>query len=54
MKRFAAVLLTVSMMRGFGEAQFANVGTLDLTTSGSPEAQRYFLRGVAVLHSCGW
>ena len=34
--------------------QCAEVGTLDFPTSGSPEAQRYFLRGVAILHSFGW
>ena len=54
MKRLAAVLLTVSILGGFSVAQFAEVGTLDFPTSGSPEAQRYFLRGVAVLHSFGW
>jgi|TARA_B100001964_G_scaffold180460_1_gene199376 hypothetical protein len=54
MKRLAAMLLTVSILGGFSVAQFAEVGTLDFPTSGSPEAQRYFLRGVAILHSFGW
>jgi tetratricopeptide (TPR) repeat protein len=34
--------------------QFADVGTLSFPTSGSPEAQTHFLRGVAILHSFGW
>mgnify|MGYP001182918189 FL=1 len=54
MKRLLAMLLTVSILGGFGAVQFAEVGTLDFPTSGSPEAQRYFLRGVAILHSFGW
>ncbi|MFN2445255.1 MAG: tetratricopeptide repeat protein [Vicinamibacterales bacterium] len=36
------------------EAQFDSVGTLNFPTSGSPEAQAHFLRGVAILHSFGW
>ncbi len=35
-------------------AQLENVGNLSFPTSGSPEAQRHFLRGVAILHSFGW
>src|SRR5688572_20419704 len=35
-------------------AQFDKVGTLSFPTSGSPEAQQHFLRGVAILHSFGW
>lgn len=35
-------------------AQFQDVGTLSFPTSGSAEAQQYFLRGVAILHSFGW
>jgi tetratricopeptide (TPR) repeat protein len=34
--------------------QFESVGTLQFPTSGSPEAQKHFLRGVAILHSFGW
>ena len=54
MNRLATVLLTVLILGGFGAVQFVEVGTLDFPTSGSPEAQRYFLRGVAILHSFGW
>jgi tetratricopeptide (TPR) repeat protein len=35
-------------------AQLENVGNLSFPTSASPEAQRHFLRGVAILHSFGW
>jgi tetratricopeptide (TPR) repeat protein len=35
-------------------AQLENVGSLLFPTSGSPEAQRHFLRGAAILHSFGW
>jgi len=35
-------------------AQFDEVGSLDFPTSGSEEAQFYFLRGAAMLHSFGW
>ena len=35
-------------------AQLENVGSISFPTSGSPEAQRHFLRGIAILHSFGW
>ncbi len=35
-------------------AQLENVGNLSFPTSARPEAQRHFLRGVAILHSFGW
>ena len=35
-------------------AQLENVGQLSFPTSAKPEAQRHFLRGVAILHSFGW
>jgi tetratricopeptide (TPR) repeat protein len=35
-------------------AQLENVGSLSFPTSARPEAQRHFLRGVAILHSFGW
>ncbi|MCH7824607.1 MAG: hypothetical protein IH849_07385, partial [Acidobacteria bacterium] len=54
MNRLAVLVLAVSMLGGSGAAQFTEVGTLNSPTSGSPEAQRYFLRGVAILHSFGW
>lgn len=33
------------------QAQHAELGTVNFPTSGAPEAQRHFLRGVAALHS---
>ncbi|MCG8469517.1 MAG: hypothetical protein MJB57_15145, partial [Gemmatimonadetes bacterium] len=35
-------------------AQFDDVGVIDFPTSATGEAQRYFLRGVSILHSFGW
>ena len=35
-------------------AQLESVGNLRFETSASPEAQKHFLRGVAILHSFGW
>lgn len=35
-------------------AQLENVGSLTFPTSGTPAAQRHFLRGAAILHSFGW
>jgi tetratricopeptide (TPR) repeat protein len=35
-------------------AQLENVGNLRFETSATPEAQKHFLRGVAILHSFGW
>ncbi|MEE2635982.1 MAG: hypothetical protein VYE68_01960 [Acidobacteriota bacterium] len=55
MKRlFIAVALLTLFAAGRADAQFDSVGSLDFPTSGSPEAQQHFLRGVAILHSFGW
>ena len=35
-------------------AQLENVGNISFPTSAKPDAQRHFLRGVAILHSFGW
>ncbi len=35
-------------------AQFESMGSIDFPTSATGEAQEYFLRGVAILHSFGW
>ena len=48
-----AVTLSVFTVTSL-QAQFQNVGSIDFPTSGSPEAQQKFLRGVAILHSFGW
>lgn len=55
--RFAGVALVLAVAVPLAapvSAQLENVGNLSFPTSGSPEAQRHFLRGVAILHSFGW
>jgi tetratricopeptide (TPR) repeat protein len=52
-RRLLAVIL-VSLVGSPLFAQLENVGNLNFPTSGSPEAQKHFLRGVAILHSFGW
>jgi tetratricopeptide (TPR) repeat protein len=47
-------LLLVVLLASPISAQLENVGNLSFPTSGSPEAQRHFLRGAAILHSFGW
>ncbi len=57
MRHAHVVLLSLVLVVGMGrasDAQFREVGALDFPTSGSPEAQIHFLRGVAILHSFGW
>jgi tetratricopeptide (TPR) repeat protein len=54
MRAFQAVVITAVLSAGPAFAQLDNVGTLSFPTSASPEAQRHFLRGVAILHSFGW
>ena len=50
-------LVSLLLVVGLGvptAAQLENVGNLTFPTSASPEAQRHFLRAVAILHSFGW
>ena len=50
-------LVSLLLVLGLGvptAAQLENVGNLTFPTSASPEAQRHFLRAVAILHSFGW
>ena len=57
MKNTTIVLMSLALVLALARpthAQFANVGSLEFPTSGSPEAQQYFLRGIAILHSFGW
>jgi tetratricopeptide (TPR) repeat protein len=51
--RLACVLVLIAFAAP-SFAQLENVGNLSFPTSGSPEAQRHFLRGAAILHSFGW
>lgn len=52
-RRFVLVLLFCLAVTP-AWAQLENVGNLDFPTSGSPEAQKHFLRGAGILHSFGW
>ena len=53
-RRLAASALLL-LLPAAASAQFDSVGSLQFPTSArSAEAQQYFLRGVAILHSFGW
>ncbi len=56
MKRLFTIGVTLTLLVAGtpAQAQFDSVGALDFQTSGPPEAQVHFLRGVAILHSFGW
>ena len=54
MRRLLACVVVALALTTPAAAQLENVGQLSFPTSGSPEAQRHFLRGVAILHSFGW
>ena len=57
MKYLPILLLCLALVvvaPGDSHAQFVDVGSLSFPTSGAPEAQSHFLRGVATLHSFGW
>ncbi len=45
------VALVISLLSIAASAQQSKLGTVNFPTSGSPEAQAHFLRGVAALHS---
>ena len=51
--RLACALVVLALSAPVS-AQFESVGTISFPTSGSPQAQPHFLRGVAILHSFGW
>ena len=48
------VILALMLAPSPTHAQFTSVGSLEFSTSGSAEAQKPFLRGLAILHSFGW
>jgi tetratricopeptide (TPR) repeat protein len=52
--RLLACAVLVLSLAVPASAQLENVGNLSFPTSGSADAQRHFLRGVAILHSFGW
>ena len=54
MKRFILSISLFFLAFSANAAEMDDVGTITFPTSGSPEAQAHFLRGVAILHSFGW
>jgi tetratricopeptide (TPR) repeat protein len=54
MKRFILSISLFFLAFAANAAEMDDVGTITFPTSGSPEAQEHFLRGVAILHSFGW
>ena len=54
MKRLLAIACLFVFTLPLQAAEMDDVGTIVFPTSGSPEAQKHFLRGVATLHSFGW
>ena len=53
--RSVVCLVVAMLLAAPAAAQFTEVGSLQFPTSArSEEAQRHFLRGVAILHSFGW
>jgi hypothetical protein len=49
-----ALVVLLALLASPVAAQLESVGNLRFDTSASPEAQKHFLRGVAILHSFGW
>jgi len=47
-------VIMLALVAAPSSAQLENVGSLSFPTSAKPEAQRHFLRAVAILHSFGW
>ena len=54
MRRLLTCVVVALTLTAPAAAQLENVGQLTFPTSGSADAQRHFLRGVAILHSFGW
>jgi tetratricopeptide (TPR) repeat protein len=54
MPRLLASAILALSLTAPASAQLENVGNISFPTSATPEAQRHFLRGVAILHSFGW
>jgi hypothetical protein len=48
---FSSLLLIVLLVTASTRAQQSQLGKVEFPTSGSPQAQPHFLRGVAALHS---
>lgn len=56
MRRSLVVLTLAFASASFGATavEIESVGSITFPTSGSPEAQQHFVRGVGILHSFGW
>ena len=54
MKRLLATICIFLFSYSVAADEMDGVGDITFPTSGSPEAQEHFLRGVATLHSFGW
>ena len=54
MKRLFLSTCLIFIAFSANSAEMDDVGSVSFPTSGSPEAQKHFLRGVATLHSFGW
>ena len=53
LKRVLPLVVVIALVAPVS-GQLENLGSLSFPTSASPDAQRHFLRGVAILHSFGW
>ena len=56
MKRLLVSLTLACVTASFAASavEIEDVGSITFSTSGSPEAQEHFLRGVGILYSFGW
>ena len=54
MRAVVAAVIGLMLCTTPAVAQLEDVGNLSFPTSGSPDAQKHFLRGAAILHSFGW
>jgi tetratricopeptide (TPR) repeat protein len=48
------IVSVLALLATAPRAQVPQLGTVDFPTSGTPQAQEHFLRGVAALHSLRW
>ena len=50
-KKIILVFISMFVLISPAFAQNKDLGIIDFPTSGSPEAQKYFIRGVLLMHS---
>ena len=51
MRRSLIITVTIGLLASVASAQESQLGRVEFPTSGSPQAQQHFLRGLAALHS---